>query len=175
MAFAYLRAKIGIEDRNEFIQTVDKWISHINERFQSSEGIRSVMFNHLEPISLRSIFKPRGGLIPSDGHFCRYLILELLSSYRDEETASSIETAQKKWRQKLYRIRYAYKEEIEPSPIDDNEKAIYHKDIDERTLKDIVNAFKNSLDIDENDIKRDLESVRKGISQSVLEDEDDDV
>ncbi len=174
MAFAYLKAKIGIEDRQEFIQTVDKWISYINERFQDSEGIRSVMFNHLDPSSLRSIFKPRGGLIPSDGHFCRYLILELLSSYGDEE-AASIETVQRKWRQKLYRIRYAYKEEIEPLPLNESEKANFQKDLDERTVKDIVDAFKNSLEIDENDIKNDLEEIRKIKGQSVSEIEDDEV
>lgn len=173
MAFAYLRAKIGIEDRHEFIQTVDKWISYINERFQNSEGIRSVMFNHLDPSSLRSVFKPRGGLIPSDGYFCRYLILEILSSYGNDE-AGSIETAQRKWRQKLYRIRYAYKEKIEPLPLDESEKANFQKDLDERTFKDIVDAFKNSLNIDEDDIKKDLESVRQGIFQSVLENEDID-
>ena len=172
MAFAYLRAKIGIEDQQEFIQTVDKWISYINERFQNSERIRSVMFNHLDPSSLRSIFKPRGGLIPSDGHFCRYLILELLSSYGNDE-AASIETAQRKWRQKLYKIRFAYKQEIEPLPLDESEKANFQKELDERTVKDIVDAFKNSLDIDENDIKNDLEEIRKIRGQSVSADEDE--
>ena len=164
MAFAYLKAKIGIEDQQEFIQIVDKWISYINNRFQSSEGIRSTLFNHSDSISLRSIFKPEGGLIPSDGHFCRYLILELLSDHEDEETAY-IEEAQREWRQKLYKIRYDYRAEKDPPPTDDNDKVNIQRDLDEKTFKEIVDSFKYSLDISEKHIERDLKNIRQKISQ----------
>ena len=173
MAFAYLKAKIGIENQQKFIQIVDQWISYINNRFQNFEGIRHTLFNHSDSRSLRSVFKPEGGLIPSDGHFCRYLILELLSGHKDEE-AASIEEAQREWRQKLYTIRYDYRAKKDPLPIDDNDKVNIQRDLDEKTFKEIVDSFKYSLDIGEEDIKRDLKNIRQKISQYVPEDEDED-
>jgi hypothetical protein len=173
MAFAYMKAKIGIENQQEFIQIVDKWISYMNNRFQNFEGIRRTLFNHSDSKSLRSIFKPEGGLIPSDGHFCRYLILELLCGHKDEE-AASIEEAQREWRQKLYTIRYDYRAKKDPLPIDDNDTVNIQRDLDEKNFKEIVDSFKYSLDIDEEDIKRDLKNIRQKISQYVPEVEDED-
>ena len=167
MAFTYLKAKIGIEDQQEFIQKVDKWISHLNSRFQSFEGIKSVLFNYSDSRSLRFIFRPEGGLSPSHGHFFRYLILELLRDHDDEETASIIE-AQQKWREKLYTIRLDYRTKKD-SPLIDG------KDLDERTFKEIVDSFKYSLNIKKEDIERDLKNIRQRRSQyaPVVEDEDE--
>ena len=176
MAFAYLKAKLEIEDQQEFIQIVDKWISLINKKFQNFKGVRSVLFNHSDPRSLRYIYKPSGGLIPSDGNFFRYLILELLSGHDDEVTG--IREAQREWRKKLYTTRYKYRRETDPPPIDDNENANYKIDLDEKIFKEIVDAFKNSLDINEEDINHDLKNVRQSIPQSILivveEDEEDE-
>ena len=173
MAFAYLKAKIGIEDPQAFKQKTDKWISYINNRFQRFEGIRSVLFNHSNSKSLRYIFKPDGGLTPSHGHFCRYLILELLSGYGDEEE-SSIKEAQEKWRTKLYTIRYDDRKKITSPLVDDNDRENFLKTLDEETIKDIVEAFKNSLDIDETEIEHDLKEIRQSIPQSKSEVEDEE-
>ena len=173
MAFAYLKAKIGIEDPQAFKQKTDKWISYINNRFQNFEGIRSVLFNHSNSKSLRYIFKTDGGLTPSHGHFCRYLVLELLSGYGDEEE-SSIKEAQEKWRTKLYTIRYDDRKKITSPPVDDNDRENFLKTLDEETLKDIVEAFKNSLDIDETEIEHDLKEIRQSIPQSKSEVEDEE-
>lgn len=173
MAFAYLKARIGIEDPQEFIQRADKWISYINNRFQSFEGVRSVLFNHSNSKSLRYIFKPDGGLTPSHGHFCRYLIIELLSGHADEEEAS-IREAQEKWRTKLYTTRHDYRKKITSPPIDDNDSENFENDLHKETTKDVVEAFKNSLDIDEMEIKRDLKEIRQKLSDSKSEVEDED-
>ena len=165
-----------IRDNQQFIRFADKWIDRLNERFQNFTGIRDIMFDHSESkkTSLRYIYKPDGGLNPSDSYFFRYLILELLGVESDEET-ESIKTAQKEWREKLYTIRHDYRIKIDPLPDDNNEKEKWQKDLDNRTVKDLVDAFKNSLDINENDIKSDLEEVRQKnrYSVSTVEDENE--
>ena len=176
MAFAYLKVRMRIRDNQKFVRFADKWIDRLNERFQSLTGIRDIMFDHSDPKrkSLRYIYKPDGGLNPSDSYFFRYLILELLSVESNEET-ECIEAAQKEWREKLYTIRYDYRIKIDPPPNDNNEKENFQKDLDKRIVKDLVDAFKNSLDINEDDIKRDLEEVRQKnrYSVSAVEDEDE--
>ena len=87
MAFAYLKDKMDLDDKNKFSEHIDKWINRINrEKFQKIEGVRTTLFDHSNSKSLRYIYKPTGGLTPSDWPFFRYLILELLSVKRGNES-----------------------------------------------------------------------------------------
>ena len=173
MAFACLKARMKIVDNQEFVKYVDGWINRINEKFQGSDSVRGVLFDYSKPGSLRCIYKPRGGLVPSDGSFFRYLILELLSCQTSKET-TIIEEAQKGWRQKLYDRVYKRKEEELRSG--ENEESDNQFDLNHLALREIVDAFKTSLDIDEEEIERDLQGVRNGTPQSAsgVDDEETD-
>ena len=171
MAFACLKARMGIDDKQEFVQSVGKWITYINNKFQNITSVRMILFNHSHPDSLRVVYQPTGGLNPSDGYFFRYLILELLSGQEGVEE-SIIEEAKKGWRPKLYNTLYNRKKRDWRS---EDESDIQTLDL--RSFREIVKAFKSSLDIDEDEIKVYLKEVRESTSQSVstIEDEIDEV
>lgn len=170
MAFAYMKAKMEIDDRQEFARYVDRWISRVNRKFNSAGGVRNIMFDYLNSQSVRHIYKPTGGLTPADWSFCRYLILELLSIQKGNER-TIIDSAKIGWREKLYITIYNRREKVwEP----EEENATSQDDIDHMSFQEIVGAFKSSLDIDEDEIKINLVDVRKGSSQSSLENENED-
>jgi len=172
MAFACLRAKMELHDKQEFIQYVDKWINRINAKFQNTEGVRTILFDLSNPKSLRYIYKPKGGLTPSDWSFFRYLILELLSIQRGKES-TIINQTKTGWRQKLYTTLYDRKHKELGSEEDEEGNSQDHLDL--LSFREIVDAFKNSLDVSEEEIKLDLVEVRKNTPQSVSKiDEDED-
>ena len=170
MAFACLKDRMGIDDKQKFVQSVDEWITYINNKFQNITSIRMILFNHSHPDSLRVVYQPTGGLNPSDGYFFRYLILELLSG-QDGVEESIIEEAKKGWRPKLYNTLYNRKKKDWRSEEESDIQAL-----DLRSFREIVKAFKSSLDIDEDEIKLYLKEVRESTSQSVsaIEDEIDE-
>ncbi len=171
MAFACLKARMGIGGQQEFSLEVDKWITHINEKFENTEGIRTVLFDYSEPKSLRYIYKPSGGLIPSDWIFFRYLMFELLSVETGEESSIS-NPAKLGWREKLYTTLYnRKKKELRFT----DEEANSHDHLDRMSFRDIVDAFKSSLDIDEEEIKSDLSDRRESARPPISEIEDEEV
>ena len=171
MAFACLKDRMRIDDKQEFVQSVDKWITYINNKFQDITGVRTILFNHSHPNSLRYIYRPTGGLNPSDGYFFRYLILELLGDQKGVEE-KIIEEAKKGWQPKLYEMLYKRKER-ELSSEEDEESDI-QKRLELLSFREIVDAYKNSLDIGKEEIEINLQEVRKRISQYVSEIEDED-
>ncbi len=173
MAFAYLKARLGITENQDFISYVDKWIDRLNEKFKNNIGAKEILFdNNPESESLRYIYAPGGGINPSDGYFFRYLILELLSGQKDVET-ESIEVVQKKWRPKMYEMLYKrWEKEFPPA---DRKKVEIQKTLDDRAFQAVKNAFKKSFLINEVQIDRDLEDIRGKVAQSILETKDDEV
>ena len=170
MAFAYMKDKMEINDGQEFAGYVTNSIAGINEKFQNTDGVRTILFDHSNPKSLRYIYKPTGGLTPSDGPFFRYLILELLSIQTNKER-KLINVAQIGWRQKLYKDLYFRKQRELGSEEDEDGNG--HNRLDSLSFGEIVDAFKNSLDVDEEDIKLDLQEVRNGTPQSASEVDDE--
>ena len=170
MAFAYMKDKMDLDDNGEFARYVDNWIKRINGKFHKIEGVRAILFDHSNSKSLRSIYKPSGGLTPTDWSFFRYLILELLSIKRGRES-TIINLAKTGWREKLYTILYNRKAR-EIGELEDEDTNNGNR-LDFLTYGEIVDAFKNSLAVDEEEIKPDLSDSRKGGVQSVLENEDE--
>lgn len=172
MAFAYMKSKIKA-DKQEFASYVAKWIKRINEKFEDNEGVRKVLFDISNLKSLRYLYRPRGGLTPTDWPFFRYLILELLSVKRGKERII-INAAKVGWRKKLYVTLYnEKKKQLNP---DENEQSDNSVNLHRLTFREIADAFKTSLDIDEEEIKHDLQGVRNGGPQSTLEvDEDEEI
>ena len=178
MAFAYLKYKLEIVDNSEFSEYIDRWINRINKKFQSLIGVRIILFDRLESNSLRHIYKPTGGLNPSDWPFFRYLILELLSVTRGRESKiineaiiGNEETIG--WRGKLYRT--LYKEKKKALKLDENEEDNQDQ-LDILCFSEIVGAYKGSLEIEKKDIELSLSKIREGITQSTsVIDEDDDL
>ena len=164
MAFACLKDRMGIDDKQEFLKYVDKWINRINRRFQNSKGARTILFDYFTQKSLRYIYKPKGGLTPSDGHFFRYLILELLSIQTKGKERKIIDEAKTGWRQKLYKELYLRKKQELGS--EEGEEGNGNDRLDSLSFGEIVDAFKNSLEIDEEDIELDLQPVRNRTPQS---------
>ena len=58
MAFAYMKVKMGIYDKQEFADYVAKWITRINKKFQNTEGVRMILFDYSNTKSLRCLYKP---------------------------------------------------------------------------------------------------------------------
>ena len=171
MAFAYLKDKMDIDDKQKFTEHVDKWINRINNgKFKKIEGVKTTLFDHSNPKSLRYVYKPTGGLTPSDWPFFRYLILELLSVKRGNESRI-INLAQTGWRGKLYTTLYDRKAR-EIGALEDEDTNNGNR-LDLLTFGEIVDAFENSLAVDKEDIKLDLSDSRKGGIQSVPENEDE--
>lgn len=77
MAFACLKDRLDLVE-NQFVTQADKWIERINTKFKNDARVRDVLFDHSDQRSLRHLYKPRGGLIPRDWPFFRYVIFELL-------------------------------------------------------------------------------------------------
>ena len=171
MAFAYMKAKIKI-DEQEFASYVTKWIKRINDKFEENEGVRKVLFDVSNSKSLRCLYRPTGGLTPTDWPFFRYLILELLSVKRGKEM-TIINSAKVGWRQRLYITLYNKKKEQLNS--DEDEQADNLVDLNCLTFREIADAFKNSFDIGEEEIKRDVQEVINGTPQPVSEIEDEEV
>ncbi len=170
MTFACLKDRISIEDPSEFLQFVDRWIQRVNRKFGKSKGVRDVLFDYSNPKSLRCIYKPRGGLTPSDWVFFRYLILELLSVKSGKECAI-INPAKAGWRAELYKTLYDRKErELRSANEDEDEdEDINSQDhLDLMSFREIVDAFESSLDISEEEIKLDLSQTRGRTPQSAL-------
>ena len=163
---------MDLDDKNKFSEHIDKWINRINrEKFQKIEGVRTTLFDHSNSKSLRYIYKPTGGLTPSDWPFFRYLILELLSVKRGNES-TIINLAKTGWRGKLYTILYNRKiREIGELEDDDTNNG---NRLNLLTYGEIIGAFESSLAVDEEQIKPDLSDSRKGRAQSVSESEDED-
>ena len=171
MAFAYLKDKMDLDDKKKFAEHVNKWINRINrEKFQKIDGIRTTLFDHSNSKSLRYIYKPTGGLTPSDWPFFRYLILELLSVKRGNES-TIINIAKTGWRGKLYTTLYNRKAR-EIGELED-EDANNGNRLDLLAYGEIVDAFESSLAVDKEEITPDLSDSRKGRTQSVSEDEDE--
>ena len=176
MAFAYMKVKMGIYDKQEFADYVAKWITRINKKFQNTEGVRMILFDYSNTKSLRCLYKPTGGLIPSDWPFFRYLILELLSVKTVKESRF-INLAKTGWRGKLYTTLYNRKQKelrVVDEDEDEDENANSQDHLDLMSFQEIVDAFKNSLDVDEEEIKLDLSETRKKAPQSVVEVEDEE-
>lgn len=170
MAFAYMKDKLDIHDKQEFADYVSKWIARINKKFQNTKGVRMILFDHSNPKSLRCVYKPSGGLTPTDWSFFRFLILELLSVKTANES-TFINLAKAKWRRKLYTTLYNRKQkELQNEEEDENANSQDHLDL--MSFREIVDAFKSSLDIDEEEIKLDLSEIRKKAPNSVPEVED---
>lgn len=168
MAFACLKAKLGINERQQFVQVADEWVDRINRKFQNLEGVSVVLFDRSNSRSLRYIYQPTGGLNPSDGYFFRYLILELLSINTGEES-EVINPAKIGWRRKLYKSLYSRKEkELR------DEDANSQNHLDRLSFQEIVDAFKSSLGVDEKELEVDLREIRKKTTQSGSEIEDED-
>lgn len=171
MAFAYLKDKMDLDDKQKFAQHIDKWIHRINrEKFQKIEAVRTTLFDHSNSKSLRYIYKPTGGLTPSDWPFFRYLILELLSVKRGNES-TIINLAKTGWRGKLYTILYNRKAR-EIGELEDEDTNNGNR-LDLLTYGEIVDAFESSLAVDKEEITPDLSDSRKGRIQSVSENEDE--
>lgn len=168
MAFAYLKDKMDLDDIQKFVTYVDKWIKRINNKFQNIEGVKTTLFDHSNSKSLRYVYKPTGGLTPSDWPFFRYLILELLSVKRGIES-TTINIAKTGWRGKLYTILYNRKVreigELEDEDTNNGSR------LDLLTYGELANAFESSLAVDEEEIKPDLSDSRKGGPQPVSENE----
>ena len=107
------------------------------------------MFDHSNPKSLRYIYKPTGGLTPTDWSFFRYLILELLSIQNGKER-TIIDSVKTSWRQNLYERLYRRKRGELGSEEDDQNTQM---NIDLLSFREIVDAYKNSLDIDEEELE----------------------
>ena len=166
MAFACLKDRISIEDRNEFLQFVDRWIQRVNRKFRNIKGVRDVLFDYSNPKSLRCIYKPSGGLTPSDWVFLRYIIFELLSVKTGKECAI-INPAKAEWRAKLYNTLYDRKErELRSADEDEDEDTNSRNHLDLMSFREIVDAFGSSLNISEEDIRLDLSQTRKRFPQS---------
>ena len=170
MAFACLKDRLNIDDRQDFLKCVDKWINRINKKFQTVEGTKAVLFDYWNPTSLRHIYKPQGGLTPSDAPFFRYIALELLSVQTGNERQVT-DQAKEGWRQKLYKNLYARKQGSSSEVVVEEDARDY---LDSLTFAEIVKAFNSSLDIDEGEIKRDLHEVRNTAPQADMEIEDED-
>ena len=173
MAFAYLKSKIEMTDSQEFVQVVDKWIKRVNKKFQNIKGVQEVLFDY-EPEnqkSLRSIYKSAGGLTPADWPFFRYLILELLDVQGGKEM-KIIKEAQKVGRSKLYERLCKRKEKELGS--EENGESSSQIDFMQISLDEIADAFKSSLDIDREEIERDVQGVKSGTPQSALEVDDEE-
>ena len=171
MAFAYLKDKMDLDDIQKFVIYVDKWIKRINNKFQNIEGVKTTLFDHSNSKSLRYIYKPTGGLTPSDWPFFRYLILELLSIKRGIES-TTINLAKTGWRGKLYTTLHNRKVR-EIGELEDEDTNNGNR-LDLLTYGEIVGAFESSLAVDEEEIKLDLSDSRKGGSQPVSENEDEE-
>lgn len=173
MAFAYLKDRLDIDTREDgaFVQFADKWITRINRKFQKPEGVRDVLFDHSNPKSLRWIYKPTGGLTPSDWVFFRYLILELLSVKTRPESAI-INPAITGWREKLYTTLYNRKQKTLRDE-DEDEDANSRGHLDLVSFREIVDAFKSSLAVDKEELEVDLSEIRKRTTQSGSEIEDE--
>lgn len=173
MAFAYMKDKMDIDDKAVFAKCVDNWIKRINGKFQKTEGVRATLFDHSNPKSLRYIYKPSGGLTPTDWSFFRYLILELLSVKRGRES-TIINLAKAGWRRKLYTTLFNRKQKELRAEDEDEEVNVNNRSyLDLMSFREIVDAFKSSLNINEEDIKIDLSEIRKSSPQSVSETEDE--
>ena len=172
MALACLKAKLRINGQ-QFVQFADEWINRINGKFQRLEGVRVVLFDHSNPKSLRYIYQPTGGLNPSDGYFFRYLILELLSGETGEES-EVINDAKIGWRRKLYSSLYRRKKK-ELRDEDEGEDTNSQDRLDLLSFREIVDAFKSSLAVDEEELEADLSEIRKRTPQpnSEIEEGDD--
>ncbi len=171
MAFAYLKDKMDIEDKEMFSKNIDKWITRINGKFHGTEGVRTTLFDHGNPKSLRYIFKPSGGLMPSYWSFFRYIVLELLSIKRGPET-KIINLAKTGWREKLYTELYKRKvKEIGPLEELDNSNG---NRIDLLSYNELVDAYSASLSVEEEDIKQDLSDSRKSGTQFTLDNDLDE-
>ena len=172
MAFAYMKSKMKV-DKQEFASYVAKWIKRINEKFEDNEGVRKVLFDISNLKSLRYLYRPRGGLTPTDWPFFRYLILELLSVKKGKER-TIINAAKVGWRKKLYIALYNQKKkQLNP---DENEQSDNLVNLHCLTFREIADAFKNSFGIDEEEIERDVQEVMNGTPQpsSEIEDEEAD-
>lgn len=77
MAFACLKDRLDLTGP-QFVAQADKWVERINTKFKNDVRVRDVLFDHSDQRSLRHLYKPRGGLIPRDWPFFRYVIFELL-------------------------------------------------------------------------------------------------
>ncbi len=172
MAFAYLKYRMEI-DRQEFINEVEKWIKRINTKFNKNDGVRMILFDHSNPKSLRSIYKPRGGLKPSDWTFCRYTILELLSIQKGKER-TVIDQAKTKWRQNLYdNLHKRKKSELRSE--EDDQNTIDHELL---SFREIVDAYINSLEIDSEELEVGLDRNRNNnaeLQDEYEQDENDDL
>ena len=171
MAFAYIKDKMDIENKEDFAKYVDNWIKRINGKFQKIEGVRTTLFDHSNPKSLRYIYKPSGGLMPSDWSFFRYLVLELLNVKRGHES-KVINLAKSGWREKLYTELYKRKVK-EIGQLDDEDSSNGNR-LDLISFNEIVDAFANSLEVEEEEIKQDLSDSRKSRTQFVPENADEE-
>jgi len=170
MAFAYLKERLELTNE-QFTQQADKWIDKINRKFKSSSAVQEVLFDVFEANSLRSIYKPSGGLNPGDWTFFRYIVLELLDSGR--EGKEIIKEARRGWLLKLYQDLYKRKQKELGS---EEESEINIKQL---TLKGIYDSYKASLGIEKDVIKKDLQEATEtdDITEPMtfVEIEDDDV
>ena len=172
MALACLKDNLGIDNQESFVSEVDKWIARINAKFHNTEGVKTVLFDHSEPKSLRCIYKPRGGLIPSDWPFFRYLTFELLDGESDGERVI-INPAKTAWRKKLYSALYnRKKKEFQSS--DEDEEAENQERLEVMSYREISTAYKISLNIDEKETKSDLGNLNGNSQQSQSEMEDEE-
>lgn len=172
MAFAYLKYRLEL-DQHEFATSVEKWIRRINTKFNKCDGVNKTLFDYSNPKSLRFIYKPKGGLKPSDWSFCRYIILELLSVQKGNER-TIIDEAKTKWRQNIYE-NLMRRKDAELRSEDEEQTTRDH--IELISFSEIEDAYINSLGIDLGELEISIDrkrNVNNELQDEEILDEDDD-
>jgi hypothetical protein len=152
MAFACLKERLGL-DNEQFVEQAKRWIERLNKQFKTSSGVKMVLFDPYNQASLRSIYKPSGGITVADWIFFRYVILELLSPGSSKEKAV-INEAKLGWRNRLFSLLY----ERKLKELSSEDQKI---DVKQISLRVITDAYKQSLNVDKETLKKDLEESLK--------------